>query len=287
MSRIGIIGGTGIYKMPGLEVLEEIEQPTPFGQPSDRFRLGRLEGREIVFLARHGQGHSLLPSELNSRANIYGMKKLGVSRIISLSAVGSLKKDFKPLDLVLVDQFVDRTRGGQSQTFFGDGIAAHIQFSEPLCPQLRKILFEAGRAIGASIKWGGTYLNMEGPAFSTLAESQTYRKWGMDVIGMTQIAEAKLAREAEICFATVATVTDYDCWYGAETGETVSVQVVIENLNRNVRVARELVRRAVAAIPQDHTCGCSDALDGAIITDREQWPEQTVAKLEPLLSKYL
>ena len=287
MPRIGVIGGTGLYEIDGLAITEEIEVDTPFGSPSDAFILGTLDDREVVFLARHGRGHYLMPSELNQRANIYAMKKLDVRWIISISAVGSLKPELKPQDIVVIDQFFDRTKGSQKSTFFGEGIVAHIQFAKPLCSQLRKILFDTGETIGAKMHWNGTYLNMEGPAFSTLAESQTFRSWGMDVIGMTQMNEARLAREAEICYATLAMVTDYDCWYEAETGQTVSVDMVIENLNKNKAMSRQLVRRAVQAIPEKRDCECADALAGAILTDRSIWPEKTVNKLGPMLQKYL
>jgi 5'-methylthioadenosine phosphorylase len=287
MPRIGIIGGTGLYEIDGLKITKEIEIDTPFGPPSDTFMLGELDNREIAFLARHGRGHCLMPTELNQRANIYAMKSLDVGWIISVSAVGSLKPEMKPQDIVVIDQFFDRTKQAQNSTFFGEGIVAHIQFAKPLCPRLRRILFETGEAIGAAMHWNGTYLNMEGPAFSTLAESQTFRSWGMDVIGMTQMNEARLAREAEICYATLAMVTDYDCWYEAETGETVSVDMVIENLNKNKETSRKLVRSAIKAIPEKRNCGCASALAGAILTDRSYWPEKTIKKLGPVLKKYI
>lgn len=287
MPRIGIIGGSGLYNIEGLKTIEEIELDTPFGQPSDKFVLGELEGQEVIFLPRHGRGHRIMPTEVNNRANIYGMKLLDVAWIISVSTVGSFKKELKPLDIVVIDQFFDRTNQARPNTFFGNGIVAHIQFAKPLCPNLRKILFDAGKEIGASMKWGGTYLNMEGPAFSTLAESKTYQAWGMDVIGMTQMNEAKLAREAEICYATLAMVTDYDCWYEAETGMTVSVDVVIENLNKNASNAREIIKRAIHALPHEQDCDCPQALSNAIITDRSMWPAETIEKLKPLIKKYL
>jgi len=287
MPRIGIIGGSGLYQIEGMETIDEINLETPFGEPSDAFVLGKLEGREVVFLPRHGRGHRIMPTEVNNRANIYGMKTLDVAWIISVSTVGSFKKELKPLDIVIIDQFFDRTNQARPNTFFGDGIVAHVQFAHPLCEDLRKILYDAGTEVGASMKWGGTYLNMEGPAFSTLAESRTYQSWGMDVIGMTQMNEAKLAREAEICYATMAMVTDYDCWYEAETGMTVSVDVVIENLNKNVAHAREIIKRAIKALPQEQTCDCANALANAIITDRALWPKETIEKLQPILAKYL
>ncbi len=287
MPRIGIIGGSGLYQIEGLENAEHVKVETPFGEPSDEFILGQLEGREVAFLPRHGRGHRISPSELNYRANIYGMKKLDVAWIISVSTVGSFKPEIKPLDIVIIDQFFDRTNQGRANTFFGNGIVAHIPFAHPVCNDLAKIVYNAGKEIGASIKWGGTYLNMEGPAFSTLAESRTFQAWGMDVIGMTQMNEAKLAREAEICYATMAMVTDYDCWYEAETGMTVSIDVVIENLNKNAATAREMIRHAVRAIPEKQDCDCANALANAIITEKSLWPKSTVSKLELILKKYL
>jgi len=287
MPRIGVIGGSGLYQIEGLENVEQVKVETPFGDPSDEFVLGRLEGREVVFLPRHGRGHRISPSELNYRANIYGMKKLDVAWIISVSTVGSFKPELKPLDVVIIDQFFDRTNQGRANTFFGNGIVAHIPFAHPVCNDLAKIVFDAGKEIGASVKWGGTYLNMEGPAFSTLAESRTFQAWGMDVIGMTQMSEAKLAREAEMCYATMAMVTDYDCWYEAETGMTVTIDVVIENLNKNVATAREMIRRAVRSVPEKQECDCAKALANAIITEKSLWPKSTVDKLGLILRKYL
>jgi len=287
MPRIGVIGGSGLYQIEGLENVEHVKVETPFGDPSDEFVLGRLEGREVVFLPRHGRGHRISPSELNYRANIYGMKKLDVAWIISVSTVGSFKPELKPLDVVIIDQFFDRTNQGRANTFFGNGIVAHIPFAHPVCNDLAKIVFDAGKEIGASVKWGGTYLNMEGPAFSTLAESRTFQAWGMDVIGMTQMSEAKLAREAEMCYATMAMVTDYDCWYEAETGMTVTIDVVIENLNKNVATAREMIRRAVRSVPEKQECDCAKALANAIITEKSLWPKSTVDKLGLILRKYL
>jgi 5'-methylthioadenosine phosphorylase len=287
MPRIGIIGGSGLYKIDGLEQVREERLQTPFGDPSDAFILGRLEGREVVFLPRHGRDHTLLPTEVNNRANIWAMKSLDVAWIISVSAVGSLRPDLKPLDLVLIDQFVDRTNQARPNTFFGQGIIAHIAFAHPLCANLRRIIHAAGMKMGAPIKQGGAYVNMEGPAFSTLAESQLYRAWGMDVVGMTQMSEARLAREAEICYATLAMVTDYDCWWEAETGNTVSVDLVIENLRQSTIIVRELIRHSIAAFPGELDCSCHRALAGAIITGRSVWPETTMARLQPILAKYL
>ncbi|MBN2354697.1 S-methyl-5'-thioadenosine phosphorylase [candidate division KSB1 bacterium] len=287
MARIGIIGGSGLYQMEGLTAVEKIKLSTPFGEPSGDYLLGELEGREVVFLPRHGRGHHIMPTEVNNRANIYGMKSLEVCWIISVSAVGSFRAELKPLDMIIIDQFVDRTTHGRASTFFGEGIVAHIPFSQPLCPSLRKLVYDEGVKMELPIKWGGTYLNMEGPAFSTLAESQLYKSWGMDVIGMTQICEAKLAREAEICYATIAMVTDYDCWWEAETLKSVTVDIVIENLNKNVSSARDLICRAVANMPQKQECECSHALANSIITDRNVWPKETLKKLGPIIQKYL
>ncbi len=287
MPRIGIIGGSGLYQMQGLTDREEIRMATPFGDPSDAFLYGRMEGREIIFLPRHGRGHRILPTELNHRANIWAMKKLGVEQIISVSAVGSFKPQLRPLDIVVIDQYVDRTNAGRPATFFGQGIVAHVGFAQPMCEELRKTLFAAGQENNAPIKWGGTYINIEGPAFSTLAESRLMQSWGMDVVGMTQMNEARLAREAEICYATLALVTDYDCWWEAETGHTVSVELVVENLNKNIETAKAIIRTALRRLPEKPTCACSSALANAIMTDRKLWPDATTQKLEPILRKYL
>jgi 5'-methylthioadenosine phosphorylase len=282
-AEIGIIGGSGLYSMPGFEAEEEVLIETPFGPPSDNFVLGRLAGRHVAFLSRHGRGHLLSPSELNFRANIYGMKKLGVERIISLSAVGSLKEEHRPLDFVIPDQFFDRTRGRVS-TFFGDGLVAHISFADPVCPQMACVVANACRAAGVTVTEGGTYLCMEGPAFSTKAESNVYRSWGMDVIGMTNLQEAKLAREAEICYVTVAMVTDYDCWHAGH--DAVTVNDIIANLVKNAENACKVVAEAVAAAPAERTCKCGSALSHAIITDRKMVPETTRQKLGILIEKY-
>lgn len=281
-ARIGIIGGSGLYSMPGFEAQEEVVLETPFGKPSDAYVVGELCGRKVAFLARHGRGHRFSPSEINYRANIYGMKCLGVERIVSLSAVGSLKEEHRPLDFVIPDQFFDRTRGRVS-TFFGDGLVAHISFADPVCPQLSEVVLGACRAAGVNAKKGGTYLCMEGPAFSTQAESNLYRSWGMDVIGMTNLQEAKLAREAEICYVTVAMVTDYDCWHPAH--DAVTVNEIIANLTKNAENACQVVREAVAAMPE-RGCKCGSALSHAIITDRSLVPRETVKKLEPIVGKY-
>jgi 5'-methylthioadenosine phosphorylase len=282
-AQIGIIGGSGLYSMPGFEAREEVDIDTPWGRPSDSYVVGALSGKSVAFLARHGRGHRISPSELNFRANIYGMKSLGVERILSLSAVGSLKEEHRPLDFVLPDQFFDRTRGRVS-TFFGDGLVAHISFADPICPQLSDVLHKSARAAGVNAKKGGTYLCMEGPAFSTKAESTVYRSWGMDVIGMTNLQEAKLAREAEICYVTVAMVTDYDCWHPAH--DAVTVTDIIANLNQNAENACKVVAAAVAAMPADRTCQCGAALAHAIITDRKLVPVATRKKLDLIIGKY-
>jgi 5'-methylthioadenosine phosphorylase len=282
-AQIGIIGGSGLYSMPGFEAQEEAVVETPFGPPSDNYVLGDLCGRRVAFLARHGRGHRISPSELNFRANIYGMKSLGVERIISLSAVGSLKEEHHPLDFVIPDQFFDRTRG-RASTFFGDGLVAHISFADPVCPQLAGVVAGACESVGVNVKRGGTYLCMEGPAFSTKAESNVYRSWGMDVIGMTNLQEAKLAREAEICYATVAMVTDYDCWHPHH--DAVTVNDIIANLTKNAENACKVVAEAVARTPAERACKCGSALSHAIITDRKLVPESTRRKLGILIEKY-
>jgi len=281
---IGIIGGSGLYSMPGFEAQQEVSIQTPWGPPSDAYTVGVLAGRQVAFLARHGRGHRLMPSELNFRANIYGFKAMGVERIISLSAVGSLKAEHQPLDFIIPDQFFDRTRG-RASTFFGDGLVAHISFADPVCPQLSQLVYEACLGEGVRAKRGGTYLCIEGPAFSTKAESNLYRAWGMDVIGMTNLQEAKLAREAEICYVTVAMVTDYDCWHPDH--DAVTVNEIIEHLNRNAENAARVVVRAVAAMPAGRACRCGSALADGIITDPRAVPEATRKKLELIVGKYL
>lgn len=283
-AEIGVIGGSGLYDLPGLEGLEEIQVETPFGEPSDAYRVGTLGGRRVAFLARHGRGHRLLPSELNFRANIYGFKRLGVTQILSASAVGSLKPEHKPTDFILPDQFLDRTRGRIS-TFFGDGIVAHISFADPVCPRLADVLQAAAGSIQLPIKRGGTYVCMEGPAFSTRAESNLYRSWGMDLIGMTNLQEAKLAREAEICYVTIAMVTDYDCWHDEE--ESVNVEMLLEYLRRNSENAKRLLAEAIRRLPPDADCPCRHALAAAIITDRAVIPAETRRRLDLLIGKYL
>src|SRR6202045_3715770 len=269
---IGIIGGSGLYSMPGFEAQRELTIDTPWGRPSDPYVVGKLAGKEVAFLARHGRGHRISPSELNFRANIYGFKSLGVERIISLSAVGSLTEKHPPLKFVIPDQFFDRTRGRVS-TFFGEGLVAHVSFADPVCPQLSEVVRKSCVQVGVDVAKGGTYLCMEGPAFSTKAESNVYRSWGMDVIGMTNLQEAKLAREAEICYVTIAMVTDYDCWHPEH--DAVTVNDIIANLVKNAENAAKVVAVAVAAMPEARECKCGRALANAIITDRAAIPEQT------------
>ncbi len=283
-AEIGIIGGSGLYNMPGITDVHEVPQETPFGQPSDAYLLGTLEGKKVAFLARHGRGHRLLPSELNFRANIYGFKQLGVDRILSVSAVGSLKEEHKPLEFVIPDQFVDRTRH-RVDTFFGNGVVAHVPFADPICPQLSETVTAACKQAKVVGKRGGTYICMEGPQFSTKAESNLYRSWGMDVIGMTNLQEAKLAREAEICYVTVAMVTDYDCWHPHH--DSVTVDQIVAVLVKNAENACNVVREAVAAMPKERTCKCGSALAHAIITDRNRIPQAAKDRLKLILSKYL
>lgn len=283
-AEIGIIGGSGLYSMPGLAYVHEVAQQTPFGEPSDPYVLGTLEGRNVAFLARHGRGHRLLPSELNFRANIYGFKQLGVERIISLSAVGSLKEEHKPLDFVIPDQFFDRTRH-RIDTFFGEGIVAHVSFADPVCGEISRVVDGACKKVGVTSKLGGTYLCMEGPQFSTKAESNVYRGLGMDVIGMTNLQEAKLAREAEICYATVAMVTDYDCWHSHH--DSVTVDKIVAVLVKNAENACKVVRETVAAMPKSRSCKCGAALGHAILTEHDKVPVATRQKLKLILDKYL
>lgn len=285
-AKIGIIGGSGLYKMPELTDVEEMEVQTPFGNPSDKFILGTLEGGRVAFLPRHGVGHRFTPTEVPFRANIYGMKLLGVERILSASAVGSLQEKYAPLDMVIPDQFFDRTRGRvRESTFFGEGIVAHVAFAHPVCSSLGDALEAACRAADVNAHRGGTYICMEGPAFSTMAESNVYRSWGMDVIGMTNLQEAKLAREAEICYATLALVTDYDCWHPAH--DAVTVETVINYLNQNVRNAQLIIRDAVKRLSgQSRACKCGSALKNAIFTAPDLWPEATARKLNAIIEKY-
>ncbi len=282
--KIGVIGGSGLYDIGELTHRKEVTIETPFGAPSDHFVIGKLGGKDVAFLARHGRGHRILPSEINFRANIYGMKMLGVERIFSASAVGSLREGLAPLDILLPDQFIDRTRGRIS-TFFGNGIAAHVAFSDPICPDLLSQVHVAALNAGIHTVKGGTYLCMEGPAFSTRAESLLYRSWGLDVIGMTNLQEAKLAREAEICYVTLALVTDYDCWHASH--EAVSVDMVVANLIQNSRNAQVLISRAIQDLDNKRNCRCGEALKDAIITDKSLVPAATRKKLELIVGKYL
>ena len=281
---IGIIGGSGLYDMAELTERDERRVETPFGEPSAPYVIGMLRGKRVAFLARHGAGHRLLPSELNFRANIYGFKTLGVEYILSASAVGSLKQEYKPMDLVVPDQFLDRTRGRIS-TFFGRGLVAHVGFAHPFCAPLSDIAVRSARGAGATVHKGGTYVCMEGPQFSTLAESQLYRSWGMDVIGMTNLQEAKLAREAEICYTTIALVTDYDCWHPEH--DQVTVEMIVANLMRNAQTAQQVIAAAVGALPFDRTCECATALAHAIITRPDVVPADVRRELAPIVGKYL
>ena len=282
-AEIGIIGGSGLYNMPGFSDVREVKLETPFGDPSDAYILGTLEGRKVAFLARHARGHRIMPSDLNFRANIMGMKMLGVERILSLSAVGSLKQEHKPTDFLIPDQFVDRTYRRIS-TFFGDGLVAHVAFGEPVCPEVAKVMNGACQKANVVGKFGGTYICMEGPQFSTKAESNLYRSWGMDVVGMTNLQEAKLAREAEICYATLAMVTDYDCWHPDH--DSVTVDQIVAVLHKNAENACNVVKHAVAAMPKEHSCKCHQALAMAIMTDPSLVPTATLEKLKPIVGKY-
>lgn len=284
--RFGIIGGSGLYQMPELTAVEEVKVDTPFGDPSDSFFVGTLEGERVAFLPRHGRGHRYTPTEVPFRANIYGMKLLGVERILSASAVGSLQEKYAPLDMVIPDQFFDRTRARvRESTFFGDGIVAHVSFARPVCSVLGDVLEQACSVADVKTHRGGTYLCMEGPAFSSVAESNVYRSWGMDIIGMTNLQEAKLAREAEICYATLALVTDYDCWHQGH--DAVSVDTVVEYLNKNVRNAQIILRESVKRLKNsERNCKCGAALQHAIFTAPNLWPEATTKKLAAIIRKY-
>src|SRR4029077_7610828 len=282
--QIGIIGGSGLYDMGDVTDRKEVTLTTPFGDPSGHYVLGTLRGRRVAFLARHGAGHRLSPSELNFRANIYGRKKLGVQAILSASAVGSLKQELNPLDIVVPDQFIDRTRGRIS-TFFGRGIVVHVGFAHPICGTLAKVAGDAGEEVGATVHRGGTYVCMEGPQFSTLAESRLYRSWGADIIGMTNLQEAKLAREAEICYSTIALVTDYDCWHPDH--DAVTVDMVIATLLQNAKTAQQLIAEAVQQVPATRACACATALKSAIITRPEAIPAAVKKELEPIIGKYM
>jgi 5'-methylthioadenosine phosphorylase len=281
---VGVIGGSGLYEMEGLEGIQRITLKTPFGNPSDAFIVGSLEGLKVAFLPRHGKGHRIQPSSLNFRANIYGMKKLGVQWIIGVSAVGSMKESIHPGDMVIPNQFIDQTKGRPS-TFFNDGIVGHISLADPVCPVLSHILYGAGKEAGAKVHKDGTYLCIEGPQFSTRAESKLYRTWGVDIIGMTNLPEAKLAREAEICYATIAFATDYDCWH--ETAEDVSIGDVLRILAQSTKIAKDAIRRAIKHLPEKRDCLCADALKYALITGKKFIPEKTKKDLEPIIGKYI
>ncbi len=283
--RIGVLGGSGLYRMDGLVVHEERRLSTPFGEPSDAYVLGELDGAPVAFLPRHGRGHRLLPTELNYRANVFGFKLLGVEQLVSVSAVGSMKLDYRPTDIVVPDQFFDRTRH-RPDTFFGNGLVGHVSFAKPICPRLLDVAVEAARAAGARVHRGGTYVCMEGPQFSTRAESEIYRSWGVDVIGMTNLQEAKLAREAEICYVTLAMITDYDCWH--ETEEIVTGEAVMEVIRQNVAMSQEVVRQIVARMSGGgRGCICEKALEYALITEREMIPGETLRALAPIIGKYI
>ena len=284
-AKIGIIGGSGLYNIEGFSNQRWKKLKTPFGDPSDSYLTGKLAGREVVFLPRHGRGHRVMPSELNHRANIWGMKKLGVEWIISVSAVGSLQAKYKPKHIVLIDQFFDRTKKSLEHTFFGRGIVAHVAFADPICEDLRQLLLKSAKACKAKAHNGGTYVNMEGPAFSTRAESHTNRKLGFDVIGMTNLGEAKCCREAEIAYATLAMITDYDCW--KEDEAHVTVEMVIDNLMKNAETAKKIVADVIPRIPEQPSWPCHSALANAIMTDRKAWPAQTKKELGPILKKYV
>ena len=281
---VGVIGGSGLYEMEGLEETQTISLKTPFGEPSDSYIVGRLEGVKVAFLPRHGKGHRIPPSALNFRANIYGMKMLGVEWIIGVSAVGSMKESIHPGDMVVSNQFIDQTKG-RPNTFFSEGIVCHISFADPVCPVLSQILLEAGKQAGATVHKGGTYLCMEGPQFSTRAESRLYRTWGVDVIGMTNIPEAKLAREAEICYSTMAFATDYDCWH--EQAEDVSIGEVLRILAQSTKTAKDAIRRALKHLPEQRQCLCATALEHTLITSKKFIPEKTKKDLELIIGKYL
>ncbi len=281
---IGVIGGSGLYEMEGLTNIRTVKVATPFGKPSDDYIIGTLHGRRVAFLPRHGRGHRIMPTDINYRANIYGMKKLGVERIISVSAVGSMKETVKPGDIVVPDQFYDHTKHRRS-TFFGNGMVAHVGMADPVCADLCNVLIEAGVQVGATVHRGGTYLCMEGPQFSTRAESMTYREWNVDVIGMTNATEAKLAREAEICYSTIALATDYDCWHHSE--EAVTVEAVLAVMRHNIETSKAMIRQAVQMLPENRACGCGEALRNTIMTPEKLIPAKTKKDLAPIIGKYL
>ncbi|MGB9668040.1 MAG: S-methyl-5'-thioadenosine phosphorylase [Thermosulfidibacteraceae bacterium] len=282
--RIAVIGGSGLYEMENFKLIEEVEIETPFGKPSDRIVVGELKGKKIAFLPRHGKGHRILPSEINFRANIFALKKLGVERIISISAVGSMKEEIKPGDFVIVDQFIDMTKGRIS-TFFGGGIVAHVSMANPVCPELSDIVYKVAKDMNYRVHKGGTYICIEGPQFSSKAESNLYRSWSVDVIGMTNVQEAKLAREAEICYTTIAMTTDYDCWH--EEHDAVTVEMVVKTLLENVAKVKKLIENIVESIPEERNCPCKDALKDAIITNIKAIPKERIEELKPIIGKYI
>jgi len=281
---IGVIGGSGLYEMEGLTQVKTVKVATPFGNPSDTYLIGTLHGKRVAFLPRHGRGHRIMPSDINYRANIYGMKKLGVERIISVSAVGSMKEEVKPGDIVIPDQFYDHTKNRRS-TFFGDGIVAHVGMADPVCADLSQTLIQAGKTVGARVHTGGTYICMEGPQFSTRAESLVYRTWNVDVIGMTNATEAKLAREAEICYSTIALATDYDCWHHSE--EAVTVEAVLAVMKHNIETSKAMIKEAVRRLPETRTCGCGEALRNTIMTPAKLIPAKTKKDLSLIIGKYI
>ena len=285
MGKIGIIGGSGLYKIEGVRKVKRVSVATPFGKPSGKLITGVLEGKEVVFLPRHDVGHRIPPSYINYRANIFAMKKLGVTQILSVSACGSLKEGLRPLDFVIVDQFVDRTNYARRMSFFEPGIVAHIAFAHPVCARVSSALFAACKKLNLRAHHGGTYLNMEGPAFSTLAESNLYRSWGMDIIGMTNLAEAKLAREAEICYATLAAITDYDCWHPSHA--SVTIDMIIANLNKNIENAKKVLSQVIKDISPGRACTCHEALASAIVTDRSMISKKIKKDLLPIIGKYI
>ncbi|MFH0847334.1 MAG: S-methyl-5'-thioadenosine phosphorylase [Chloroflexota bacterium] len=283
-ANLGGIGGTGLYQIEGMTQIQEVAIDTPFGKPSDSFIIGSLEGTGVAFLPRHGRGHVYMPSEIPQRANMYAFKTLGVEHIIAINSCGSYKEDIKPGDLVIPDQVIDRTTS-RVNTFFGSGLVAHISFAEPFCPELSRILYNAGKKAGATVHRGGTFVTMEGPAFSTKAESRLYQSWGADIIGMTVLPEARLAREAEICYASIALVTDYDCWLARE--KPVTVDIIISCMNRNVETAKQIIKLAVGKVPKTRKCECQNALKTAFVTAREKIPPELKRKLKPIIGRYI
>jgi len=284
MPKLGIIGGSGVYDIDGVTNKKWVKIDTPFGDPSDEFLLAKFNHMDVVFLPRHARGHKISPSEINYRANIYGMKSLGVEKIVSITACGSLKEDLKPLDFVVPNQFIDRTRH-RKDTFFDQGVVAHVSFAEPVCSELASIVYSCAKDCQANVHKGGTYINMEGPQFSTLAESNLYRSWGVDIIGMTNLTEARLAREAEICFATLAAITDYDCWH--PEAASVTIEVILDNLNKNVEVSKKIISKVLSVITDERECGCKDALKFAIVTDPKVIPQATKNNLNIIARKYI